>query len=654
MNSSPLTLYTSLAEGQIIGPDHHRFKLVGAPSEHPLGLIWQAEDQSTAHSVIVSLFIIKPELVQKKSFITAFKKQIIQAKSFSHKHLLAIYGHFVHRGGLLFFATEALDKLTLAKLIADKKVSQLNEQQAKGLLLQLASAADAFLQKARSAHGSIAPDFVFINKESGVKLLPIIPRQLLTEFEESQIQLFQFKAYQSSDCFEPEHKPLPADDIYAIAVAAYAVLTGTPPYSNSEEVDRIAKALKAPSKLGNSQWEYLRDILMANTLNLPRSSTELVKSLFKQDSTEQNNIDDATANAPETSIKTESSTQLSATSSTKRKVNLRALIYPLLFATGMALGIFLSLLYFEKQQTTLYNQTRAWKEQVDILNMATQDQAKTIDLLKKKLDQTDTALTPTASPSTSASTPPSDNFEQFKDALSDGNYGPVMVTLPAGQFRMGDLNGMGDDNEKPVQTILIPRTFALSRFEVTFAEYDHFAQQTGRKLPDDNGWGRGNQPVINVSWQDATAYVKWLSAQTGQAYRLPSEAEWEYAARAGSESAYWWGNELSSGRAVCDECGTEWDGIKPAPVGSTPANPWGLHDLNGNVDEWVADCYDETYIGYPSDGSARTKPSCSLRAMRGGSWFDIGRVIRSASRYRHPAETSRNTWGFRVALSLDN
>lgn len=227
-----------------------------------------------------------------------------------------------------------------------------------------------------------------------------------------------------------------------------------------------------------------------------------------------------------------------------------------------------------------------------------------------------------------------------------------MVIIPAGRFRMGDLHGEGDDNEYPVHEVVIAQSFALARHEVTFAEYDRFATATGRPLPDDEGWGRDRRPVVNVSWLDAQAYAQWLSEQTGQPYRLPTEAEWEYSARAGTESVYWWGDRIMQGFAVCDGCGSQWDGHSSAPVGSTHANPWGVHDLSGNVDEWVQDCYQPDYSNAPGDGSAEQATGCHQRVMRGGSWFDIPRLIRPASRYRHPADTSRNSWGFRVALDL--
>jgi formylglycine-generating enzyme required for sulfatase activity len=155
-----------------------------------------------------------------------------------------------------------------------------------------------------------------------------------------------------------------------------------------------------------------------------------------------------------------------------------------------------------------------------------------------------------------------------------------------------------------------------------------------------------------VSWDDAQQYMAWLSRRTGKTYRLLSEAEWEYAARAGSaDTAYFWGDEIGDGNANCDGCGSQWDGKQTAPVGSFAASPFGLHDMNGNVFEWVQDCY-QPYGEAPSDGSARTSEDCKLRIVRGGSWLDEPRDLRSAVRFRNPPDVRYNSVGFRVARTL--
>ena len=230
-----------------------------------------------------------------------------------------------------------------------------------------------------------------------------------------------------------------------------------------------------------------------------------------------------------------------------------------------------------------------------------------------------------------------------------------MVVIPAGTFQMGCVSGRdcGDD-EHPVHPVTISRPFALSRHEVTFDEYDRFAAATGRSRPDDEGWGRGRRPVVNVSWDDAQAYVSWLSSETGVRYRLPSEAEWEYAARAGSTAAYSWGNEIGRNRANCDGCGSQWDEEMTAPVGSFGANPWGLHDMHGNVSEWLEDCWHETYAGAPADGSAWTAGGdCDRRVSRSGFWGSNPGGLRAANRGGGGAGFGFSFRGFRVATTLD-
>ena len=230
-----------------------------------------------------------------------------------------------------------------------------------------------------------------------------------------------------------------------------------------------------------------------------------------------------------------------------------------------------------------------------------------------------------------------------------------MVVIPAGTFQMGCESGRDCfDDERPVHTVTISRPFALSKHEVTFDEYDRFAVATGRSRPDDEGWGRGRRPVMRVSWNDVQEYVAWLSSETGSQYRLPSEAEWEYAARAGTTTAYSWGNDVGNNRANCDGCGSQWDDEMTAPVGSFGANAWGLLDMRGNVGEWVQDCWHESYSGAPADGSAWTVGGdCSVRVLRGGSWFNGPRNLRAANRSWLGAGGRFDNFGFRVARTLD-
>ncbi len=243
----------------------------------------------------------------------------------------------------------------------------------------------------------------------------------------------------------------------------------------------------------------------------------------------------------------------------------------------------------------------------------------------------------------------------FSDALQSGGSGPLMVTIPAGRFRMGCLSNDDDcsDDEHPAHDVTIGAPFALSVFAVTFQEWDACVAAGGCRghRPDDEGWGRGTHPVINVSWDDAKEYVAWLSAETGASYRLPSESEWEYATRAGTTTKYHWGDDIGSNRANCNEgCRDRFDGT--APVGSFAPNAWGLHDMHGNVSEWVEDCWNGNYRGAPSDGSAWLRGECERRVSRGGSWYSSPRLLRAAFRNTNSTGLRSYILGFRVARTL--
>jgi formylglycine-generating enzyme required for sulfatase activity len=269
----------------------------------------------------------------------------------------------------------------------------------------------------------------------------------------------------------------------------------------------------------------------------------------------------------------------------------------------------------------------------------------------------------------------------FRDSLKSGGQGPEMVRLPKGQFQMGsppeELNGAS--NEGPQHSVVLQNAIALGRFEITRGEFERFAKETGYITDAEKGnscstvttqrgrdWRSvsfdqdASHPVVCVSWNDSRAYADWLSEETGKRYRLPTEAEWEYAARAEKTTRYWWGDEVNEKGTIwanCNGCGdTEWDGSKTAPFGQFPANDFGLHDTSGNVWEWVQDCWHESYEGAPEDASPWLETDsgdCNRRVVRGGSWTTRPRNVRSAYRTRHTADSRYDNVGFRLAQDID-
>lgn len=237
--------------------------------------------------------------------------------------------------------------------------------------------------------------------------------------------------------------------------------------------------------------------------------------------------------------------------------------------------------------------------------------------------------------------------EIIEDNLKSGGAGPRMVVIPAGAFRMGSSRSTSPD-ERPRREVNVAQ-FAVSQYEITVAEYARFAAASGRAA------ARGltqNSPVRSVSWDDARAYAAWLSAETGQRYRLASEAEWEYMASTGKRTSYWWGREPGVGRAHCFDCKSGLDTGRPARIGNFEANAFGVYDTAGNVAEWVQDCWHKNYAGAPADASVREGGDCSLRVVRGGAYRSPAQSIRSAKRDKFKADQAYEYIGIRVVREI--
>ena len=250
------------------------------------------------------------------------------------------------------------------------------------------------------------------------------------------------------------------------------------------------------------------------------------------------------------------------------------------------------------------------------------------------------------------------------DIFRDCPNCPEMVVLPGGSFLMGAPPDawFADNQERPYHPVTIAQPFAVGRYEVTFDEWDACVAEGGCACyePEDEDWGRGRRPVINVSWENAQDYLYWLSQKTGKSYRLLSEAEWEYAVRAGTITDYYWG-DYEKRDAICayanvGESAFDCDGKETTmPVGSFRPNPFGLFDMIGNVQEWTADCWNDTYEGAPADGRAWQQGDCSLRVTRGRSFYYMDRYsadFRSAARHTARPGWEKNYIGFRVARAM--
>jgi formylglycine-generating enzyme required for sulfatase activity len=212
---------------------------------------------------------------------------------------------------------------------------------------------------------------------------------------------------------------------------------------------------------------------------------------------------------------------------------------------------------------------------------------------------------------------------------------------------MGGRDSSAQFDERPQHTVTV-MPFAISQHEITISDYNKFARSTGRKSPKTGNLDAATYPVFFVSWNDAADYAKWLSIQTGKNYRLPTEAEWEYAARAGTTTSYPWGRALGRDNAHCFACETGLDQRLPTKVGRFAPNAFGVYDMAGNVEEWVYDCYNKNYEGAPSDGSVFEGGDCSVRVVRGGAYSSGPKALRSSSRNTFRFDSGNDSIGIRV------
>ncbi|WP_341316862.1 SUMF1/EgtB/PvdO family nonheme iron enzyme [Paraburkholderia sp. IMGN_8] len=268
---------------------------------------------------------------------------------------------------------------------------------------------------------------------------------------------------------------------------------------------------------------------------------------------------------------------------------------------------------------------------------------------------TPTPVAPTPAPATAPITAPAAaqkpaarpaNANESRDCATC----PIMIAVPAGSFSMG--SNTDDPSEKPVHHVTIGAPFAIGKYAVTVEQWNACADANAcQKLTPESNSVK-NAPARDLSWDDAQQYVRWLSKVTGKTYRLPTEAEWEYADRGGTTTQYWWGDQMRKGNANCKDCGEPWHKEGPESVGSFAPNPLGLYDMNGSVWEWVGDCWHNSYQSAPTDGHAWDTPGCEMRVIRGGSWREGANYMLSATRFKYSASVRQSQDGFRVVKEL--
>jgi formylglycine-generating enzyme required for sulfatase activity len=264
--------------------------------------------------------------------------------------------------------------------------------------------------------------------------------------------------------------------------------------------------------------------------------------------------------------------------------------------------------------------------------------------------RTTNAAPATTAPAAAATASPPAKAVAPGTEIKDCPACPTLLSLPGGVFTMG--SNTSDPSEKPAHQVSVDAPFAIGRYEVTVEEWNACAAAGGCQKIDMPASTPPNAPMRDVSWDDARQYVKWLGTVSGKPYRLPTEAEWEFAARGGTATRYWWGEQMAQGKANCKDCGKPWQNDAPATVGSFAANPFGLYDTSGGVWEWVADCWHNNFKGAPADARAWDAPDCRVRVIRGGSWREGTPYMVVSTRFKYDAGVRHSQNGFRVARSL--
>ena len=227
----------------------------------------------------------------------------------------------------------------------------------------------------------------------------------------------------------------------------------------------------------------------------------------------------------------------------------------------------------------------------------------------------------------------------------------MVVALPAGDFTMG--SNSTDPTERPAFHVTIGQPFAIGKYEVTVGQWNACIDAGACPRVTSDATRPAGGPARDLSWDDTQMYLAWLSKATGKTYRLPTEAEWEYAARGGTSTRYWWGHQMATGKASCKDCGPPWQADAPVKAGSFAPNPFGLYDMNGSVWEWVSDCWHSSYQRAPSDGRSWEEPDCRVRVLRGGSWREGASYMPSTTRFKYDASVRQSQNGFRVARATE-
>jgi len=709
-----------LMAGQEVGPHNRRYRLERLIGMGGMGQVWQATDLAThaelGHSAVVALKILPPQLTQSPVHAKLLIEEATQARRLAHDNIVRVYEWAQDPATSSYFIImECLEGQDLDSWLAQHGKATL--AQVDKMLRPVADALQYAWDKHRLVHRDLKPGNVFLTKSGEIKLLDF---GIASRVRSSGTDLglatpnAGTAGYRAPEAGTHQNVAQPQVDVYAVAVMIYQMLEGRLPFDGQHTA--LLEPTR-PAALEPQQWEVLKRGFANRAGERPESVTALLDALQQAaapgaDEAAQRKAErtaaaeqerearaareararsDAIARAEDEEQRRRKEVELAA----RQKAEALAAAQEKLRQDQLRREQ-------EKQRKVQAEQeARERKERLRQQLIARRDAdaqkarlaeeehqrklaqfkaeaAYRAEQERHRKEQAARKAAELAALLPSASSPVADAEGVLRDRFADGSgVGPDLVLIPTGRFQMGSNDHEHKiamkagaqkswlDRELPAHWVGIEQSFALGRYPVTVGEWRAFVKATGWQSKMDVDWQDPGfaqderHPVVCVSWHDAHLYLQWLSEKTGQEYRLPSEAEWEYACRAGSKSAFSFGDDITPEHANYDGQFTYNDGPKgkseggTTRVGSYQPNPWGLFDMHGNVWEWTQDAVHDNYVGAPADGSAWEEGGDpARRILRGGAWLYQPRYLRSALRNGYSALLANDVVGFRVARKL--
>ncbi|MFS2027701.1 bifunctional serine/threonine-protein kinase/formylglycine-generating enzyme family protein [Massilia sp. CT11-137] len=667
---------------QEVGPVNRRYRLERLIAQGGMGEVWQATDLAThaelGHSAQVALKILPPRLTENSLHAKLLIEEAARARQLAHQHIVRVYDWAQDPAtGSYFIIMECLDGEDLDTLLA--RVGRLDPARALEVLAPVAAALDYAWERHHLVHRDIKPANVFIARGGDVKLLDfgIAARARADGLALEAPASSGTAGYRAPEATGTGGEPDRGLDVYAVAVMLYRMLAGALPTGADPA---------RPAALNDAQWAVLRAGFARDPARRPPSVTDLLARLQAApvvDGAAQAAADaiDRERAARELAARKLAQAQAEAAAKAQLDRQRRAQERAAKQAAEAARAARKEALRQQLLERRAAEAEKARLEREEAQRKLVQAKAAAAyiaDQKRARLEEAARAQAVLTQLMPTPASPVADTEGVLRDRFLGGDArGPELVLLPTGRFQMGSPEHerkvameAGSQpgwlaRELPQHWVGIEKPIAMGRYPVTVGEWRVFVASSGWRPSGETDWDApgfaqtDRHPVVGVNWFDAIRYVRWLSEATGKSYRLPSEAEWEYACRAGTKTAFSFGDRITTDQANYDGNFTYNGGPRgeyrrgTTPVGMFPANPWGLFDMHGNVWEWVQDVVHDNYDGAPLDGSAWEEGGDQARRiLRGGSWLYNPRYLRAALRNGFSAALSNDIVGFRIVRDL--